>query len=343
LFYNTEIAVQNTDTTNAATVSLTFTPDPTLNPVICTAPSTCISAPVTKSGISIPAGGTYVLNQKGQTDPVIGDKFFGSVAVTSDRNVAVQVLSTGENASGNDQVLLAYPSYAAGTTGPIALPSVYKNLVSLGDSYSTAFLIVNFSSVAATVKITYTAGAVGTAAATPDTISVAANSVKNVDQRYADAPAITSASFLGSAVASADQQIAIMVNLRGGSRSAFTYDGITGGSTKVFLPVGYKNIASAGYSWSSTAIVRNFGAAPANIRFDYIDNRSGHAAVLNQGPYVVDGTVQFDLRYHPSTTSMTDFFGAMVINSDQPVGAMVQTRGAGGSGDALLAYKGLGQ
>ncbi len=340
LVYNTQISIQNTDVSSAAAVTLTFTPDPVLNPAVCVSPSVCISSPFVKTGISVPAGGVYVLDQSSQPNTEIGDKFFGAVLVTSGNNVAVQVLSTGSS-GGADQVLLAYPSYAGGTTGQISLPSVYKNLVSLGDSYSTAFLIANFGSVAANVTITYTAGAVGSVSGV-DTITVGPNSVKNVDQRY-DAPSITSASFLGSATAASTngQPIAIMVNLRGGARYAMTYDGIRGGGAKVYLPVGYKYINSAGYSWSSTAVVHNFGSAPANIHISYFDTRAGKPSVTNLGPYVVTDTVQIDLRYHVSTSTLTDFFGSIVIDSDQPVGAMVQTRGSGGSGDALFAYKGL--
>jgi hypothetical protein len=347
LAYNTQISVQNTDTVNPASVTLKFTPDPTINPVVCKSPSQCISSPYTTPAIPIPAGGVYNLDQGGQSNSQIGDVFFGSVLVTetTGRNVAVQVIATGAS-GGLDQQLLAYPSYVGGTTNPIALPSVYKNIVSLGDSYSTAFLIANFGSSDATVAITYTAGSIGTASATPDTIIVPANGVKNVDQR-GDAPAITSANFLGSAIAQSTngQPIAIMVNLRGGSRFAMTYDGIAGGGTKVYLPVGYKNINSQGYSWSSTMIVHNFGASAANVTVDYLDNRSGKpsATGVTLGTIQPGGTIQYDLRFDASISTLPDFFGAIVLTSTngQPIAAMVQSRGANGSGDSLLAYKGL--
>jgi hypothetical protein len=345
LVYNTQISVQNTDTTNPASVTLTFTPDPNINPVVCKSPSVCISSPYTTPPIPISAGGVYNLDQSGQSNSQIGDVFFGSVLVQANLNVAVQVIATGA-LGGLDQQLLAYPSYSGGTTNPIALPSVYKNVVSQGDSYSTAFLIANFGSSDATVAITYAAGSIGTASAVPDTIIVPANGVKNVDQR-GDAPAITSTNFLGSAIAQSTngQPIAIMVNLRGGSRYAMTYDGITGGGTKVYLPVGYKNITSQGYSWSSTMIVHNFGASAANVTVDYLDNRSGKpsATGVTLGTIQPGATIQYDLRFDASISTLPDFFGAIVLTSTngQTIAAMVQSRGSGGSGDSLLSYKGL--
>jgi len=179
-----------------------------------------------------------------------------------------------------------------------------------------------------------------------DTIQVGPNAVKNVDQRY-DAPSITSASFLGSAKAQSTngQPIAIMVNLRGGARYAMTYGGITAGATKVFLPVAYKYINSQGYSWSSTLIVSSLGSSTAQVKISYLDNRGSAYSAENLGPFPVSGTQQFDLRFHSSTSTLANFFGAIVIESTngEPVGAMVQSRGLGGSGDALLAYTGLGQ
>ena len=120
LVWNTTIVVQNTDTVNSANVRLVFNPDPVINPAI----GGTLTSPYTHT-IAIPAGGTVYIDQT--TTPTaaqIGEKFFGSVRVLADRNVAPVVYSDG-----GGRVLLAYPSYAAGTTNPIALPSIYKNIM----------------------------------------------------------------------------------------------------------------------------------------------------------------------------------------------------------------------
>jgi hypothetical protein len=288
---------------------------------------------------NVAKGGMLLLDQSTQTDPNIGAKFFGSAKVESVSAPVAVVTSS----SGGEQVLLAYPSYSTGSTQPIGLPSVYKNVVSAGLSYSTAFLIANMGTGDATVEITYlpTAGTVSG----KDTITIPAGTVKNVDQRY-DAPSITSANFMGAALVTPTAgSVAVMVNLRGGSQFAMTYGGLTtsvAAGGKMFLPVGYKNITSAGISWSSTIVFYTF-TSDAQVRLTFNDNRSGYLPWTST-TYTVKAGDQFDLRYHESTAGHDTFFGAVVVEviSGQ-VAAVVQTRGLGGAGDALMAYQGLAQ
>jgi hypothetical protein len=281
-----------------------------------------------------------LLDQATQSDPNIGAKFFGSAKVESDV-AAVGVVTTSD---GGGQLLLAYPSYAGGSTQPIALPSVYKNVASAGLFYSTAFLIANMGTGAATVEITYLPTVKGTVSG-KDTITIPAGSVKNVDQRY-DAPSITSSDFMGAAlVTPTSGSVAVMANMRGGSQFAMTYGGLAGGVNaggKMFLPVAYKNIASGGLSWSSTIVFHSF-TGPAVVKLTFNDNRSGFSPWTTSN-FTVNAGDQFDLRYHASTAGHDTFFGAVVVEvvSGQ-VGAIVQTRGLGGSGDALMAYQGLSQ
>jgi hypothetical protein len=335
LTYNTSIAIQNTDTAAATSVTVTFIPDPILNPAV----GGTITSPVSKT-YPVAQGGMLLLDQATQSDPNIGAKFFGSAKVES-TSAPVAVVTTS---SGGEQLLLAYPSYSAGSTQPIGLPSVYKNVASAGLSYSTAFLIANMGTGDATVTITYLPTVRGTVAGS-DTITIPAGTVKNVDQRY-DAPSITSSDFIGAALVTPTAgSVAVMVNLRGGGQYAMTYGGLTTGVAaggKMFLPVGYKNIASAGISWSSTIVFYTF-TSDAQVRLIFNDNRTGYSPWTTT-TYTVKAGDQFDLRYHASTSGHDTFFGAVVVEviSGQ-VAAVVQTRGLGGAGDALMAYQGLAQ
>ena len=335
LVYNTSIAIQNTDTAAATSVTVTFTPDPVLNPAV----GGTLAAPVSKT-YNIAKGGMLLLDQATQTDPNIGAKFFGSAKVESDP-ASVGVVTTS---SGGEQLLLAYPSYSAGSTQPIGLPSVYKNIMSGGNSYSTAFLIANMGAGDATVEITYLPTVKGTVSG-KDTINIPAGAVKNVDQRN-DAPSITSSEFIGAALVTPTAgSVAVMVNLRGGSQFAMTYGGLTTGVAaggKMFLPVAYKEIASGGLSWSSTIVFYTF-TADAQVRLTFTDNRSGYSPWTTT-TYTVKAGDQFDLRSHASTSGHSTFFGAVVVEviSGQAA-AIVQTRGLGGAGDALMAYQGLAQ
>lgn len=337
LTWNTTIVVQNTDTANSANVQLVFNPDPVLNPAI----GGTLTTPYTHT-ITIAAGGTAYINQSDTpTAAQIGTKFFGSVRVLSNRAVAPVVYSDG-----GGQVLLAYPSYAAGTTDYIALPSIYKNISSLGDSYSTAVLIVNFGDSPATVEVEYLPGSSTYTVSGKDTITVPAHGAKNIDQRY-DAPSITSATFLGGAMIKStnSQPIAAMVNLRGGSRYGMTYGGIMRSGTIAYLPIAYKTINSGGYSWSSTIIVNNFdkNLGDATVNFTFYPATGG--SIVDSTSYTVSKISQFDLRYSTAIASQSSFIGAVKITSGgttpRNIGVIVQTRGAGGSGDALMAFLGL--
>jgi hypothetical protein len=331
LVWNTTIVIQNTDTANSANVRLVFRPDPVINPAIGGTLTTIYT-----HTISIPAGGTAYIDQTTTpTTDQIGSKFFGSVRVLSDRNVAPVVYSDG-----GGKVLLAYPSYAAGTTDYIALPSIYKYIMSLGDSYSTAILIVNFGDSDATVEIEYLP-IVGTVSG-KDTVTVPARGAKNVDQRN-DAPSITSPTFMGGAVIKCTngQPIAAMVNLRGGSRYGMTYGGIMRGGTTAYIPIAYKTISSAGYSWSSTIIVYNFERTEGSATVNFTFYPTAGGSIVDSTNYTVSSIGQFDLRNTTAVASQPSFIGAVKVTSSRPVGVMVQTRGAGGVGDALMAFLGL--
>jgi hypothetical protein len=333
LVWNTTIVIQNTDIYNSANVRLVFNPDPIINPAI----GGTLTHPYTHS-LTIPAGGTVYIDQATTPSAVqIGERFFGSVRVLSDRDVAPVVYSDG-----GGRILLAYPSYAAGTTDYIVLPSIYKNIMSLGDSYSTAILIVNFGDITATVEIEYLPISNEYTVSGKDTVYVPPHSSKNVDQRT-DAPSITSPTFMGGAVLKSTngQPIAAMVNLRGGSRYGMTYGGIMRGGTTAYIPIAYKAISSAGYSWSSTIIVYNFDRAlgDANVNFTFYPAAGG--SIVDPNNYTVSSIRQFDLRFTTVIANQTSFIGAIKVTSTRPIGLMVQTRGAGGVGDALMAFLGL--
>jgi hypothetical protein len=338
LVWNTTIAIQNTDTVNPADVTVTFTPDPVLNAAIGGTLTTPYDYDVPGG---IPAGGVVYINQSTTPgDAQIGAKFFGSARVTSDVDVAPVVYSDG-----GGRILLAYPSYAAGTTDPIALPSIYKNISSAGESYSTAILIVNFGGSDASVDVEYLPASSAYTVSGVDAVTVPAGGALNVDQRYT-APSITSATFLGGAVITSTNSmpIAAMVNLRS-NRYGMTYGGMMGGGTTAYLPISYKTISSGGYSWSSTVIVYNFDQAAGDATVNFTFYPSGASAITDSTGYTVSDVQQFDLRYSTVIAAQPSFIGAIKVESTggtpRDIGVMVQTRGLGGSGDSLMAFLGL--
>lgn len=342
--YNTTIVIQNPDTDNDVDVDLVFRPDPNVNPAV----GGTLTEPFTKT-VNIAAGGTAYIDQADTpTAAQIGSTFFGSVRVFSEagHDVAPIVYSNG-----GDRVLLAYPSYASGTTDEITLPSIYKYIESAGLSYSTAILIANFGDSEANVEIEYLPASGSYTVSGTDTVKVTAGAVKNVDQRY-DAPSITSGSFMGGAVIKSTngQPIAAMVNLRGGSRYAMTYGGLMGGGTTAYLPISYKAISSAGYSWSSTVIVSNLESDAGDATVNFTFYPEGASTIADSTDYTVSDIKQFDLRYSTSigaggANEQSSFIGAVKVESvgatPRNIGVMVQTRGLGGAGDSLMAFQAL--
>jgi hypothetical protein len=120
-----------------------------------------------------------------------------------------------------------------------------------------------------------------------------------------------------------------------------TYGGIMRGGTTAYIPIAYKTISSAGYSWSSTIIVYNFErmTGDAIIKFTFYPAAGG--SIDDPNNYTVSSIDQFDLRYKTAVASLPSFIGAIKVTSSRPVGVLVQTRGAGGVGDALMAFLGL--
>ena len=336
VIWNTTIAIQNTDINTAAAVKVVFTPDSTINPLI----GGTLTEPYTHT-VSIPAGGSTMIDQSTLPgDGDIGANFFGSGRIISDRNVAPVV-----TADGGGEILNAFPSYASGTTDDIALPSIYKDIMSLGDSYSTAILIANFGDVDATVEIEYLPISGSYTVSGTDTVTVPAHGSKNIDQRY-DAPSITSATFIGGAVIKStnSQPIAANVNLRGGSRYGFTFGSLIGGGTTAFAPIAYKDISSSGYSWSSTIIVYNFDRSVGDATVNFTFYPASGTPIVDPTNYTVSDLSQFDLRYTTVIAADPTFIGAVKVTSvgdGRDIGVLVQTRGSGGTGDALLAFLGL--
>ena len=203
-----------------------------------------------------------------------------------------------------------------------------------------AVLVVNLGDAEAQVEIQYFPTGVGTVSGGTDTFAVGVNACKGIDQRY-DAPSITSDTFMGGAVITPTNgvPIAANVNLRGGSRYGMTYGGLMTSGTTAYLPISYREISSQGYSWSSTIIVYNFDTSDAHVNFTFYP--IGGATIEDTNTYTVTKVSQFDLRYHTAITSEPSFIGAVKVESDKSIGAMVQTRGAGGTGDALMAFQGL--
>jgi len=114
-----------------------------------------------------------------------------------------------------------------------------------------------------------------------------------------------------------------------------------GGGAVAYVPIAYKDISSGGYGWSSTVLVQNADPAGGSANCSFVFYPSAGGSIVDPTSYPVASVSQFDLRYTTAIASQPTFIGALKVTGSRSIGVMVQTRGSGGSGDALMAFLGL--
>lgn len=323
--WNTFMAIQNTDVSDSADVTVTFTP--------------AGLGSATTVNDTIPAGGSLYLMQKDQS--ALGSQFFGSAKIecTNGKDVAVAVNS----ASTGGAVLIAYPTYVAGST-EVSLPGAMKNIASKGDNYFTSMTIVNMGAPGDPDPIVEIEYQPNTGTATGP-YSVTVSTATTIDQRYDTH--ITSDSFFGAVKLTSTNAtpIAAVLNTRGdapggGARFATTYSGFADGVQTAYLPYLLKYIGSAGYGWSASILLQNLDPASGDLEVDVMykeDPSIGtHTYTSHQSIATFDWV---DLRYDPNLAQATFYGGAKIVSTNgRPFGAVVLVRGGGGTGDALSSY-----
>jgi hypothetical protein len=330
--WNTTMAIQNTNVSASAQVTVTFTPDPNVR----------LGNADTQT-YTIPPGGTWYLDQSTQT--TLGTRFFGSASVVSNQDVAVAVTSGTNDGSS----LIVYPTFTAGST-TVYLPGAMKNILSQGHNYFTSLTIVNLGSAAdpaPVVTIEYQPQS-GTVSG-PYTVTV--QTATTIDMR--SDPHITSATFFGAVKlinTTNSTPFAAMLNTRGDNAStgaavfATTYGGMTAGATTVYVPYLLKYISSAGYNWSTSILIQNLDPASGNldVTITYKEDPSigTHTYTSSQTGITTSRTI--DLRLDPNITQSTFYGAAKIVSTNgRPFGVVVLVRGSGGAGDALSSYLGI--
>jgi hypothetical protein len=99
-------------------------------------------------------------------------------------------------------------------------------------------------------------------------------------------------------------------------QEALSYDGLTSGSTKVYLPY----VAALAGGFYCTVITQNLGSAFASVTADFKSHDGLKTAQLTRG-IVVGGSQFIDPRFESTLTAGTDY--AVTLTSTQPVGVVV--------------------
>lgn len=233
--YNAGFQVQNLDSDNPATIQITFyNQDGTIAATV----SDTVSAGGSKTYFPLDA---------------VQEGFNGSVVIQSDRDIRAIV-----NVLGNKGAYGAsYGGFTAGAT------EVYVPLLMKGNSgYNTWFNVQNTGSSATNVTVTYSDGVIKTCT----NLQPGAACTFNQAEEDHTSP------WVGSATVTATEPIAVTV-MEVGPTTLFAYDGFTGGSSDVVMPL--INANNAGYV--TGVQIMNLGDTDTEVTVSYTPSLAGTA------------------------------------------------------------------
>lgn len=185
-------------------------------------------------------------------------------------------------------------------------------------SYSAGIQVQNLSGSTANIVITFYDAAGATAGTTNDTIGA------NGSKTYFPLNAVA-AGFNGSAIVSADQQVAAVVNVLGNDGvAAASYIGMQAGATGVQIPL----LMKGNFGFNTWFKVQNVGSAATNITVNYTDGTSASATNVAPG-----AAATFD----QATENHNAAVFAATVSSAQPIVASVIEE----SQTSMFAYNGF--
>ena len=271
--------------------------------------------PVKVQNINLAAHASANLDQ---TDAVLNlpDGFVGWAA-----------LDAGTNASICAQVLESNPNIGfTATFGAVAAPFVNANLnpqsVGAGttlyapavfngayNSFYSGMTLVNANDTAANVTVNYYDPAQGARVLT-QTFRVAANAAQLIF--HGDAAAGLPAHFFGSALITADQPLVGVLNENGGGATSGTYNLLTTGGQRIYLPV-LANGAFGGFVSGLTVL--NLTAGPVTFSLQYYDGQGNPIGTAH--PYTLSPHGSLPLYQGANSENLpSGFFGTAQLTAD---------------------------
>jgi hypothetical protein len=332
--YNSSIAIQNTDLSASANVTITYT---NIWPGQ--------QGTSSHSGIVIPAGSSAFVDMQNEVGQ--WTIFFGPARVTSDQNVAV---IANMNAAGSLLVYRGFTDADAGTTLIVtqAVANIYDPLQGL--NYGTAIegMTVDGSSTSVTATYTNLLGGGTKVCVLPS------GSTFRLDQRPAfwdpncKPPVDGSNRFFGTVTFSAAVPIVALVNMqsdfsvskgiRASTARAFVS---SGGVTTAFAPLLMRDYldAGTGVTWG-TALEGRFLSGTGTVTITYYLYGGGtYTDTYTAG---ADQIFRFDQRFNNVQTGFILPSGSIAsakLTASNPFAFTVNSQGAGSTlGDALGVY-----
>jgi hypothetical protein len=117
-------------------------------------------------------------------------------------------------------------------------------------------------------------------------------------------------------------------------QQAMSYDGLSSGSTKVFLP----RVAAVALGWYCTVITQNLGSSFAAVTADFKSFDGTKTAQLTRA-IPARGSKFIDPRFEPALTAGTEY--SVVMTSTQPIGVVVNCHAESPRGSRAYSYDGV--
>jgi hypothetical protein len=259
--WSTEIFIQNTSTTSAATVSVVLK-----------------NATKTQTvPLSIPASGMKSVDTSSATvDAALGTGFIGAATITSDVPVAVvanQVRQMGAgDALGNVMISARGLTTDDGGT-KILLPSLYKDFSGASGTWRSGIKLANLGGTVANVTVTFKSDPDQPAFTGVKTVTInGGESAELYLPTTVTTPAFPAA-FKGYATVTSDVAVVATVQHTnyagaGGYGVAIGYAGFSSGVSKISLPSLYNWPSGAGV-WVSGIKVQNYGSGSATFKVTF--------------------------------------------------------------------------
>ena len=193
-----------------------------------------------------------------------------------------------------------------------------------GVTFQTGFQVQNLGSGTATVTVNYY-NADGTLAGPAQTVSIATGG----SYTFFGSTMVVPAGFKGSVVISADQPVAAISNVLGtnadGAKTAGSYSGFSGGSTKVSAPI----IQRGNSGFATFMAVQNAGTTAATVHVTYSPTPGNGTASTEDATIAPNASHIFDQEGNNALG--TKFVGSATIESTnaQPLVATVVQLGKG--------------
>lgn len=195
--------------------------------------------------------------------------------------------------------LYSFNGFSDGGTEFFA-PALYNGYY----GWNAALSIQNVSTVATTATVTFSDGNIQTYELEPSSATAI----------YIPAAGVTPG--LLSATVTADEELAVVVNISNSANRAATYNGVPSATDTVYAP----NIMKRYYDYSSAVTCQNLGTAPATMTIDYA---GVPAASETSGAIAVGANWEV---YLPSKAAVPNGYnGSAKVTADQPIACIINS------------------